>query len=76
MQKTLQDYQRVKGGYPESLRGLAFTNWPQEPRALADIRKMNYHRTDSGYELSYAGWGRYQLSVSNLGAAVSKRMER
>ncbi len=65
LQAKLEAYRQIKGHYPESLESLIPTSSAAESRVLWAARKMKYIHTDSGYELSYDGWCRYRLAVSN-----------
>jgi len=52
----LDAQKQAAGQYPDSLAALAVTN----PDDVADMRKIVYRRTESGYSLSYAVSGGYR----------------
>jgi hypothetical protein len=54
----LEAHRQTVGQYPDSLAALTLTN----PADLADIQKIVYRRTGSGYALSYTGFGGYHKS--------------
>ncbi len=54
----LEARRQAVGQYPGSLGALALTN----PVDVADIQKIVYRQTVSGYALSYTGFGGYHKS--------------
>jgi hypothetical protein len=55
----LEAHRKASGQYPDSLAALGVTNPPPD---LADMRKIVYQRTESGYSLSYTGLTGYHKS--------------
>jgi hypothetical protein len=59
LEERLAAYLRANGHYPASLQMLAFTNPPEDNRLLADVRRITYRQTASGYELLCRGANGY-----------------
>jgi hypothetical protein len=60
MLERLEACHQTNGRYPDSLQVLINTNLPQEIQMLADVRMIDYQRTNSGFILSYKSADGYQ----------------